>query len=253
MERPDLIPISLGDYWRLTTKTALKDFAWGRDLSISTAIALLGAFVQVWGKMIPLHDRRVFVLSIVAPYVLFLGIHLALRFARAPWKVHQEREMELKKAIIEVEDELDAEKAKERSPKLFLEYSSMIASSNVDVHSGLVLKNAGETAFNIKLEAEVVSGLTLQFENPPQNLEKDHDWAIGVRAGTIEFDRHIFRPFGGVLSVQISSFFERLAKQSDECSITVTITSRSYDRWLVERKARIRMDSFTGRIWCELV
>src|SRR5260370_5668583 len=252
MERPNLIPISLRDYLRLITKTALKDFAWGRDLSISTAIALLGAFVQVWGKIVPLHDRKVFVLSIGAPYVLFLGIHLALRFARAPWKVYCGREIELKKAIIDIQDELEAEKAKERSPKLFLEYSSMIASSNVDAHSGLVLKNAGETAFNIKLEAEVVSGLTLQFENPPQSLEKDHDRAIGVRAGTIEFDRRIFRPIGGVLSIQIPSFFERLAQQTDECSVTVTITCRSYDRWLVETKTRIRMDSFAGRIWCEL-
>ena len=252
MERPDLIPISLRDYWNLTTETALKNFAWGRDLSISTAIALLGACVQVWGKMIPQHDRKVFVLSIVAPYVLFLGIHLAMRFASAPWKVHQEREIELKKAIIKIQDELEAEKAKERSPKLFLEYSSMIASSNVDVHSGLVLKNSGETAFNIKLDAEIVSGLTLQFENPPQSLEKGHELAIGVRAGSIEFDRNIFRPIGGVLSIQIPSFFELLAKQTDDCGIMVTITCRSYDRWLVETKVRIKMDPFTGRIWCEL-
>lgn len=252
MERPDLTPISFKDYCRLTIKAALKDFAWALSLLISFAIALLGAGIRIFGRVVPQHDRTVLVLSIVAPFVLVFGIRFTWRLSAAPWKVHRKREIELKKAIIEIQDELEVEKAKERSPKLFLEYSSMIASSNVDVHSGLVLKNTGETAFNIRLEAEIVSGLTLPFENPPQNIEKDHERAIGVRAGTMEFDRHIFRPIGGVLSIQIPSFFERLAERTDECGVMVTITCRSYDRWLVETKVRIRMDSFTGRIWCEL-
>src|SRR6202521_788754 len=86
--------IGFFDHFWLVFKHAFKNFSWGRDLSISTAIALLGAVIQIWGNTIPQTDRKILIVSIVAPYIVVFSIHLAWKLGTAPWKLYQELERE---------------------------------------------------------------------------------------------------------------------------------------------------------------
>jgi hypothetical protein len=128
---------------RLVVRRALKDFGWGRDLLISTAIAVGTAAIQLHWRIVASTDRKLFILSILAPYVLVFGVHVLWRFGSASWKVYQEREAELSETIAKIQAVLDEEIAKRDSPKLFLEYSSGVAADFLN-NSGLIVRNCGK-------------------------------------------------------------------------------------------------------------
>ena len=78
---------------KMVLKRVFKDFSWGRDLTISTTIALSSLAIQFYfGSIIPSHEKKILILSIVGPYILVIGVHLLWRLVTAPHKVYSDLE-----------------------------------------------------------------------------------------------------------------------------------------------------------------
>lgn len=80
-------------HFGMVLKRMFRDFSWARDLTISTAIALVGLWIQLhFGPAVSGRDKWVLILSVVGPYIVVFGAHLCWRAIRAPWQVHREQE-----------------------------------------------------------------------------------------------------------------------------------------------------------------
>ena len=91
-------PTSRLGYCRQLVAMAFQKFTWGRDMVIATLIAAVTAGGQLRFDLVPADKKGRFVLTVLAPYVVVLLVHILWRFIWAPWKLHREREVELQQA-----------------------------------------------------------------------------------------------------------------------------------------------------------
>jgi hypothetical protein len=98
----------------IVLRYAFHEFKWGRDLSISTALALAGALIlMATGIVSRPEERQILILSILAPFVIVFGLHIAYKLGTAPWRIHQEHErrinelLDYKKKVEEQEVKLE--------------------------------------------------------------------------------------------------------------------------------------------------
>lgn len=68
---------------------------WWLDLIIATVIAALTTGIQLHWNIIPANQSRPYWFSVLGPYVLTFGIHIAWRRFLAPWKKDGERQKEI--------------------------------------------------------------------------------------------------------------------------------------------------------------
>ena len=76
-------------YWRQVVSQIFHDFKWGRDLTLSTLIALAGLIIQLIGIPSTRHDRSILFLSVIGPYVVVLGGHILWKLVKAPRELHE--------------------------------------------------------------------------------------------------------------------------------------------------------------------
>jgi hypothetical protein len=72
-------------------RVTLRDFKWVRDLLISTAIAAISTAIQYHWHLIGADHRRAYWISVVGPYAVVLGVHVAWKRFTASWKVHKKQ------------------------------------------------------------------------------------------------------------------------------------------------------------------
>src|ERR1700675_4741709 len=94
------MPISFSKHLRLVFLKAFGDFGFGRDMLLGTAIAIVTAVLGVVFHLSTAEDwtrhRTLLIVSLAAPYVAVLLAHVGWRITRAPWKVYQDQERELR-------------------------------------------------------------------------------------------------------------------------------------------------------------
>jgi hypothetical protein len=88
-------------YATLVRTHMLQEFNWLRDMLIATAIAVSTAWMQIHYRFVESTQSRTFWVTVLAPYVVVLGLHLVIRACSAPYHLHREKERELFEAIAE--------------------------------------------------------------------------------------------------------------------------------------------------------
>jgi hypothetical protein len=134
----------------------------------------------------------------------------------------------------------------EHRPKLFLEYSPVVAAAYALTYSGLSLKNGGGTAYNVEFEPELRAGFTLVLDNPISSVEKDAPYPIRVRFCKKD-SKGTTIPMDGMPSIQIQSLMEALSDH-DEDSFSVRIKCKDFDHNTFESCSQIRYDVRSRRI-----
>ena len=83
---------SFRKYQLCLLKITFHDFEWVRDFIISTVIAAVTTAIQIHWQIISSDQRRVYWISVVGPYILVLGAHLAWKRFTASWKLYTKQE-----------------------------------------------------------------------------------------------------------------------------------------------------------------
>jgi hypothetical protein len=138
----------------------------------------------------------------------------------------------------------------EDPPKLFLDYSAVIAAKYALTFSGLFLKNDGGTAHNVQLIPEVRSGLTLNIDNPNSPIQKGEPHPLRVLFCR-QNENETLSPMGGMQSGQISSLLGALAERGED-SFSVKIECEDFDHKHFSSCSRLRYERLFDRIWVEL-
>jgi hypothetical protein len=93
------MPTTFLQYTGMALRRAFREFEIGRDMGIGASIAVLNLGLQVWWRLIPLKDweehKWQWVISAVGPFIVVLGGHSLWRLISAPWRVHQDQEIEM--------------------------------------------------------------------------------------------------------------------------------------------------------------
>jgi hypothetical protein len=144
---------------------------------------------------------------------------------------------------------------KAKFPRLALSYDRN-ATGQFTYNSGLFIHNDGSTpAFVVQLEAEMINGVTLVFEDLPiERVESGSRVPVTVREARTVNDGMI-SPMGGLPGNQISSFFGALVQQDAvKNSVEIKITysdsagSKVADKWEIKHG-----DWPSEHIWCERI
>lgn len=147
----------------------------------------------------------------------------------------------------------EREKAAEKAPKLFLEYSERIAHDHFLDASGLFLRNAGRRAFKIDLASKQQEGIGLIFEEIPiESIDTEGKFPVSLRAGVTHNDGR-FGPIGGVKGNQLTRFFDDLRTKNLDQRVVVTASCTDYEKREYTTRFLIQRDEWGGRIWCELL
>jgi len=93
-------------YAGMVIANAFKKFTWGRDLTISTLIAFLTFVIQRYGGIGSSHDTKILVISIIAPYVVVLSVHVVYRLIRSPYDLYVRAESELNQSKSEIDSKV---------------------------------------------------------------------------------------------------------------------------------------------------
>jgi len=124
---------------------AFREFKWGRDLTISTAIAVLTALVQFDAGMPATEsEKRIVIVSLIAPYIIVFGAHVGWKVLCAPYRIHQRQELRLATSETKIKD------IEEQGPEVMLSFDW---NDNSREYQGIGVHNVADgTAHRINVQ-----------------------------------------------------------------------------------------------------
>jgi hypothetical protein len=117
-----------GYFKRIWLQIIADGFKWGRDMVMGTIIAALNLGLMIHYHLLSEAEwtthKRLWIISIVLPYVVVFGAHLLWKFFTAPLKIHNEQQKAIKEQnekhdeAVRLQSELHAKELAERDSKI---------------------------------------------------------------------------------------------------------------------------------------
>jgi len=137
-------------------RIAFGDFKWWVDFIIASVIAALSTAAQVYWQIVPANQRRAYWFSVLGPYALIFGLHLAWKRFVAPWKLDNNRQTKIgaQAEALELNEARVQELAKwpvDHPTIRFLEWAQNPQQNSYN-QRGFLLKNDGGAALEVRVE-----------------------------------------------------------------------------------------------------
>jgi hypothetical protein len=243
---PERLPISLRQYIRLALAQAFEDFKWGRDLTISTLIALLGLSIQFWeGIPVNYKERKILVLSLVLPYATVFGVHIIWKLFTAPHRLYQKQENQLTESsskLVAAGEKI--KEMEEQGPEVML---SFFYNEHSREYLGISVHNVqGGTAHKIRIKVDIEEGAWLcDFRTIPYLAEGQ---TTEVPPKTIIANRINLGSMGDCKFISFIRLYDQ-DKRTDAVSVTVIPVVVTYENWfgtVFEQDFQVSFDKYAG-------
>jgi hypothetical protein len=156
---------------------------------IGTVLAISTILFQVHWRLIPIQDWhehwRLWVLSVVCPYILIVVPHLLWRLAESPWRIHQEAEAQHWKELEAttgklvqsqnqnalLQERISSQTWPDKRPQITLDkWGHRVFGTKLQQEMGFYVTNHGETALEVTVEPFVL-GTTKWVSSPLSTIE----------------------------------------------------------------------------------